>query len=429
MAKKGTRSLAALASGVALATTLAACGGSGGGGSSGGGGGGSGGGGSSGSAISYGVLSCFTGRLASLGQAMLQGSQVAETAVNKAGGVLGKKLSLYHADTGCDEADAVPATQNLLSKNISGMIGPETQEINAVEPILRSAHIVDEFQGGDTARDHQKDPFFFRDSPSDSQLGVAMALYAHLKGYTKAALLFYSEAGAQTFQAPITAAFQKLGGTIVINQSVPPDATDYLPQVRKVVNAHPQVIFIQTDGPTAGVLFRDFKQTNNLAIPFIGTDVTGGSDFLKAITFPVAHAHLTSVYGTSVTGQANNVFMQFFNNMFKGQQPLANANYAYDAVISLALAQDYANTTNGTTVAADMTKVTNPPGTACYSYSQCLSLIKKKTKVNYEGASGDLNYNQYNNVFGPYGAFVVNMSGTEQQVQVMSAQQLAAATP
>ena len=44
--------------------------------------------------------------------------------------------------------------------------------------------------------------------------------------------------------------------------------------------------------------------------------------------------------------------------------PLANANYAYDSVISLALADDYAKTTNGTTVAHDMTSVTNPPGTA-----------------------------------------------------------------
>jgi ABC-type branched-subunit amino acid transport system substrate-binding protein len=414
-----------LATGAVIASLalLAACGGSSGSGS------GTSGSSGGGSTIAYGVLSCFTGRLASLGQAMLQGSQIAQDAVNQAGGILGKKLTLVHADTSCDEADAVPATQDLLSKGVVGIIGPETQEINAVEPILRSAHIVDEFQGGDTARDHQSDPYFFRDSPSDSQLGVAMALYAHMKGYTRAALLFYAEAGAQTFSAPITAAFEKLGGQIVANVSVPPDQTDYLPQVRQIIAAHPQVIFIQTDAPTGAVVFRDFKQTDNLAIPFIGTDVTGGSDFLKALTYPIAHEALTSVYGTSVTGTANNVFMSYFNKRFPGQQPLANANYAYDAVISLALADDYAGTTDGTKVAADMTKVTNPPGTACYSYSQCLSLIKQHQKVNYEGASGDLNYNQYNNVFGPYGAFKVNLQGTEEQVALMTAPQLAAATP
>src|ERR1019366_8211477 len=81
-------------------------------------------GGSGGGAGNYGVLSCFSGRLASLGQAMLQGSQVAKKAIDAAGGVMGHKVSLAQEDTQCDLADAVPATQQLLSKGVSGVIGP-----------------------------------------------------------------------------------------------------------------------------------------------------------------------------------------------------------------------------------------------------------------------------------------------------------------
>jgi ABC-type branched-subunit amino acid transport system substrate-binding protein len=382
--------------------------------------------------VTYGVLSCFTGRLASLGQAMLQGSQVAVSEINSAGGVLGRKLQLVTGDTSCDVADGVTATNQMLTKNVSGVIGPETQEINGVEPILDANHIVDEFQGGDTARDHQMDPYFFRDSPSDSQLGVAMSLYGHLQGYTKAVMLFYSDPAAQTFLKPVSQTFTKLGGTILKTIIVTPDQTSYLSQVREAIAAHPQVIFTQEDPPTAAVLFREFGQLGGGSIPWIGTDVTSGSDFLKAITYPVAHAVLTSVYGTSVTGTANTAFINLFNQLFPSQKaagPLANANYAYDAVISLALADDYAKTTNGTTVAHDMTKVTNPPGTACYTYAACLALIKAGTKINYEGASGDLDYNQYNNTFGPYGAFKATAAGLEQQAYVMSASALAAATP
>jgi ABC-type branched-subunit amino acid transport system substrate-binding protein len=392
----------------------------------------SGGGSTSGGPITYGVLSCFTGRLASLGQAMAQGSQVAVSEINSAGGVLGRKLQLVSGDTGCDVADGVTATNQMLTKNVSGVIGPETQEINGIEPILDANHIVDEFQGGDTARDHQSDPYFFRDSPSDSQLGVAMALYGHLKQYTRAVMLFYSDPAAQTFLKPVSDTFTKLGGTIVKTIIVTPDQSSYLSQVRAAIAAHPQVIFTQEDPPTAAVLFREFGQLGGGSIPWIGTDVTSGSDFLKAITYPVAHAVLTSVYGTSVTGTANSAFINLFNQLFPSQKaagPLANANYAYDAVISLALADDYAKTTNGTTVAHDMTKVTNPPGTACYTYASCLALLKAGTKINYEGASGDLDYNQYNNTFGPYGAFNASASGLEQQAYVMSAQALAAATP
>jgi branched-chain amino acid transport system substrate-binding protein len=392
----------------------------------------SGGGGNSSGPVTYGVLSCFTGRLASLGQAMLQGSQVAVSEINSAGGVLGRKLQLVTGDTSCDVADGVTAVNQMLTKNISGVIGPETQEINGVEPILDANHVVDEFQGGDTARDHQTDPFFFRDSPSDSQLGVAMALYGHLQHYTKAVMLFYSDPAAQTFLKPVSTTFTKLGGTILSSVTVTPDQTSYLSQVRAVIALHPQVIFTQEDPPTAAVLFREFKQLGGGNIPWIGTDVTSGSDFLKAIGYPTAHSVLTSVYGTSVTGAANTAFITLFNKLFPSQKtagPLANANYAYDSVISLALADDYAKSTDGTTVAHDMTKVTNPPGTACYTYASCQSLIKAGTKINYEGASGSLDYNSYNNTFGPYGAFQATASGVEQQVYVMSAPALAAATP
>ena len=384
---------------------------------------------SAGAAGNYGVESCFTGRLAGLGQAMLQGSQVAQKAIDASGGVLGKQVKLTQEDTQCDLADSVPATQKLLSAGVSGVIGPETQEIAAVEPILKNSKIVDEFQGGDTSRDHQTDPFLFRDSPSDSQLGVAMALYAHQKGYKRAVLLFYTDIAAQTLISPVIKTFKKLGGTVLATINVAPGQTSYVPEVQKAIAAKPDVIFTQTDAPTAAVLYRDFKQADNLAIPFIGTDVTGASEYLKAVTYPVAHAALTSVYGTSVSGKAATEFNKQFAATFKGQQPLANANYAYDAVISLALAQDYAKTSDGTKVAADMKKVTNPPGTACFTYATCKGLLTAGKKINYEGASGSLDYNQYNNVFGPYGAFKVDLKGNEQQVGLLSAPALAKATP
>jgi ABC-type branched-subunit amino acid transport system substrate-binding protein len=402
-----------------LVLALAACGGST-STSSGGGG-----------AVTMGVLSCFTGTLASLGQAMLQGTQVAQKAINDDGGILGRQLNIAHADTQCDEADSVPAVRQLLAtQNLVGIIGPETQEISADAPIITSAKIPDEFQGGSTLFDHNTNAWLWRDSPSDSQLGVAMALYAHKKGYHTAALLFYSDIAAQTFATPITATWKKLGHPIVSNVTVAPDQTSYRSQVQQVINAHPDVIFTQTDAATAAVLFQNFKELNNLAIPFVGTDVTGVDEYLKAITYPVANAHLVSVYGTSVTGQATDAFNQVFAAKFGSTaQPLANANYAYDAVISLALAVDKAGSTSGTAINAVVSSVTNPPGTQCYTYKACLTLLKAGTKINYEGASGDLNYNKYNNVFGPYGAFQVKLNGQEQQIMLLSAPDLAAATP
>jgi ABC-type branched-subunit amino acid transport system substrate-binding protein len=382
--------------------------------------------------VTMGVLSCFTGSLASLGQAMLQGSQVAQKAINDAGGILGQQLAINHADTQCDEADSVPAVHQLLAaSNVVGIIGPETQEINAVAPIVTSAKVPTQFQGGSTLFDKNANQWLWRDSPSDSQLGVAMALYAYKKGYRNAALIFYSDIAAQTFPPPITATFTKLGGKIATSITIAPAQTSYRTEVQQVIAKNPDVIFTQTDAPTAAVLFRNFKELDNLAIPFVGTDVTGGDDYLKAITYQVAHDHLISVYGTSVTGAAADEFNKVFTAVVgANQQPLANANYAYDSVISQALAIDKANSITGADINAALATVNNPPGTQCYTYKTCLDLIKAGTKINYEGASGPLDYNQYHNVFGPYAAFQQNpATGNQDQIQVLSAADLAAATP
>jgi ABC-type branched-subunit amino acid transport system substrate-binding protein len=382
--------------------------------------------------VSYGVLSCFTGTLAVLGTAMLQGSQVAKKVINDAGGVLGKPLDLSHADTQCDEADAVPAVRQLLaSDSATGIIGPETQEIAAVAPIVSAARIPTEFQGGSTAFDKNTNQYLWRDSPSDSQLGVAMALYAHQKGYKTAALLFSSDIAQQTIPKPITATWQKFGNTIADNVTVAPGQTSYLTVVGKIISEHPDVIFTQLDPQTAAVIFQDFKKLDNLAIPIVGTDVTSGDDYLKAITYPTAHDHLISVYGTNATGAAADNFAKAFaaQNGAKAQ-PIAGANYAYDAVISLALAMDKAGTTDGPAVIGMMKQVTNPPGTACDDYATCLKDIKAGTKIKMDGSSGDLIFNNFNNVFGPYGAFQADASsGAESQVQLLSAKDLAAATP
>jgi ABC-type branched-subunit amino acid transport system substrate-binding protein len=379
--------------------------------------------------VTMGVLSCFTGSLASLGQAMLQGSQVAMKSINDNGGILGQPLQLTHADTQCDVADGVVAVRQLLSgSNLVGIIGPETQEISGVSPIVTAAKVPTQFQGGSTLFDKNSDPYLWRDSPSDSQLSVAMALYAYKKGYRKADLIFYSDIAAQTFPPPITNTFTKLGGKVIKNYTIAPAQTSYLTTVQQVIADSPDVIFTQTDAPTAAVLFRNFKSLDNLAIPFVGTDVTGGDDFLKAITYQVAHDHLISVYGTSVSGAATDEFNKDYTAMF-GANQLANANYAYDSVISQALAIDKANSILGPDINAAMTSVTNPPGTQCYTYKTCLDLIKAGTKINFDGASGPLDYNQYHNVFGPYGAWQQDPATGQQLIQTLTAADLAAATP
>jgi ABC-type branched-subunit amino acid transport system substrate-binding protein len=379
--------------------------------------------------IHIGMLGPFTGFEADLGAAIAHGARAGQLAVNDAGGVLGRQVRLDAGDTeGSGGQEAVEAINALLNFfHVVAIIGPEDMEYYPVRPIFTQFQIPTIVQGGDVSLDHETTPYFWRDSPSDSVMTVAMALYAHRQGYTRAAMMMLTERSAQTMRDPLRKAFEKLGGTIVADVSIQPGQTSYRSEVLKVINARPQVIFTETDPPSAAVMFANFRELNNLAIPFIGTDLTAGDAYLQAITYKVAHDHLTSVAGASA--ESKDAFERYYARLYPGREPLANSNYAYDALVSLALAIDQAGSTDGPKINAAMTMVTNPPGTKCTDYAACLRLLKTGVKIKYEGASGSLVYNKYHNVFGAFGALHVDGNGRLQWIAIMSDAELAEAAP
>jgi len=379
--------------------------------------------------ITFGVLHPFTGAYASVGEASLQGATVAASEINANGGILGHKLQLVHADTLGDPVDAVPAAEHMIaSSHPAAIIGPGGLEIGSIQRILDADKIPFEFEGGDTAFDNTTDPMLWRDSPSDLQEGVAMALYALHHGYKRAAFMMSSITTAQDFIPYIEGAYKAGGGTIVANETMTPGLTSYRSEVLKVVQAKAQVIFSQIEPPTAAVMTQDFKEIDNLAIPIVASDTSAAAEWIKAVTPAVANKAIVSCEGATATSPASPVFMKYFKQDFKGK-PLASATYSYDATLALALAIDKAHSTTGTAFAKDIPLVTSAPGTVVYDYKTGLADIKAGKKINYDGASGNMDYNQFHNVFGPYQLVKANLSGVEQVVGTISAAQLEKGTP
>jgi branched-chain amino acid transport system substrate-binding protein len=378
--------------------------------------------------ITFGLLVPFTGQYGYFGNEFSEGAQVAAAEINAGGGILGHQVQIANGDTVSDPIDAVPALNKLINvDHIVGVIGPQSPEIGAVLPIIDQYKLPDMFQGGSTDFDHTTDPWLWRASPSDSQLGVAMALYAWDKGYRHAALMFDTEPSAQTLAPVVASTFKALGGTVVAQITLTIDQTSYRSEVQTAISSKPDVIFTSEDVITAGALFTDFQQANGLAIPFVGTDSTTGSDFIKAITPAAAHKALTSLVGGTEPGGGGSVFNTWYAKTFT-HAPLANASYAYDGVMDLAIAIEKAGTTDGAAVVQALPVVSNPPGQTVSSWADAVAGIKAGTKINYDGASGPMDFNQYHNVFGPFDAIQYDSTGTPSTVQTFTAAQLQAAT-
>jgi branched-chain amino acid transport system substrate-binding protein len=376
------------------------------------------------STVTFGILGAFTGLHANVGPAILEGARAAQAEINEAGGILGRKLEFAQADTASDAADAIPAINKLIgADHVFALLGPTSTVIYAIQPIVDKNHVPTLFFGGIIAFDTNTDPWIWRPNPSDSQLSVAMAVYALKKGYKTAAMMFYTDITSQTLKAPIAKIFAKGGGKIVADVKLTPSQTSYRSEVQKVINAHPDVIFTQTDSGTAAVMFANFKELNNLAIPFIGTDFTAGSEYIKSITPAVAHKVLTSLQGATTPGAAGDTFLKYYAKLYT-HQPLASANYSYDAAIDLALAITKAGAFNPNAVIAAIPVVSNPPGTTCIDYPSCVTLLKAGKKINYEGASGPIDYDKTHNVTGPFDVVQVGTDGQEHTIMTITAAEM-----
>lgn len=370
----------------------------------------------------------FTGNYAGVGTASIEGANAAAAAINDAGGLLGKKLIIDQVDTVGDPADAVPALNKELSSNQPvGVIGPGGLEVGAVQPILDRSNIPFMLQAGNTAFDQVSDPLLWRANPSDSQLGVAMALYASKKGYKKAALVFSTIESAQTLKEPITKVFTNQGGTIAADVNLSPGQSSYRSEALNIKNAAPDVIFTQMEPSTAAPFFQNLQELGALNIPMVGSDITAGSDFIDAVTPEAAHQVLVSATGADVSGAAADTFKKYYGQLYT-HQPLSDANYGYDAAIVLALAIVKAGTTDGAQVAAAIPQVSSPPGTTVATFADGVAALKAGTKINYDGASGPMDYNDQHNVFGPFDIVQADTSGKMVTIQTLSATDLQAAT-
>lgn len=396
---KSRRRAAVTVGSLAVMTLAVACAGNSGSSSA---AGGPGGGGSSGGTVHFAVAGAYSGLQAAVGQPILEGSKAAAYVINKNGGILGKQLVVDAVDTKGDPADAVTAIRQDIALNSPvALIGPASLEIHGAQPVFDQAQLPDGWNGGSAEFDQNHDQYLWRCNPSDSQEGVAMAAYAISKGYKRAAMFFTTVAASQAFEPIIDQAFQKLGGKIVATENVTPGLSDYSTEVSKLIAAKPDVIFSQEEPATAATSIKNFQQLGGLNIPMVGTDLMAGSDVIKAVGPAYDAAHIVMVQGSNELTGSSAQFTAAYQKV-NGHAPIAGAGYAYDCTILFALAATQAGNVTSAGIESNVLKVANPPGVAVSSYATGVADIKAGKKINYEGISGPLDYNQFHNVTGPW---------------------------
>ena len=389
--------------------------------------------------LTFASFNPFTGPDASFGPEMQAGCIVAAHLINKAGGVLGHQVQCITVDTRGDPADAVPAAQKMIAttSNLVGMNGPSSDEAQATVPIINRAHIPMFADTGQAAFDKNSNDYFWRLTPPDDAAGIAMAIYAYRKGYRRGAAVFGSDLSSQSNVPTLVSTFKKLGGQIVLNQSLALDQSSYRSEVQAAVAANPDVIFTEADPQTDAAYLSQLQQLHGL-IPVVGTEPTIQPAWIKAVGGAIGKANLAQIYAAAQPyapsqGPAWKVFnTELLASASEIPQPdqWAQDPYTqtdYDAIVTMALAMIMANTPDPSFFNQQIANVVadSPGATEVHSYQEGKDALAAGKKIHYVGAGGPIVLDKYHNSSGAFQVAGYATDGSNPQLDIVSAADIA----
>jgi ABC-type branched-subunit amino acid transport system substrate-binding protein len=376
------------------------------------------------SPVLLGLIGPLTGARADVGQGMVTGAKLALDVINADGGVLGGKVNLDVQDDAADPGDAVPAAQKeIQSDSVVGIVGPTSLTDSVVLPLAVKANIPNLMWGGGAAFDAIPNSQFFRMSPSDTEQADAMTVYAHAKGYTKVALAIGNQSADQSLVPGIVASAAKLGMTITNQVTIAVGSTSFRSEIQQLFSQQPQAILAQFDIPSAGVLFGELKQEGLTSTPWVASNLWFASEFLSSVGNTLASGPIY-IANSGTENQGYPGFLKALTKYDHTTQPSNGETYMYDAVNIWALGAQEAGTTSSPGIEKGIEKVANGPGTQCFDYTTCLSLLKSGKSINYEGAASSVDFDAHHNVFGPFDIIHYNADGTSTSVQELTPQQI-----
>ncbi|HJY74239.1 MAG TPA: ABC transporter substrate-binding protein [Streptosporangiaceae bacterium] len=378
----------------------------------------------------------FSGPDQTFGPEMWAGCQAAATAINAAGGVLTHKVACMSVDTQGNPADAVTAAAKMLATtpHLLGVLGPSSDEADATAPLINAAKVPMFADTGESSFDHNKLQYFWRMVPADDVRGYAMALYAHQKGYLRAAAVFGNDTGSQAGVSTLLRGYSELGGQMVLNQKITLGQTSYQSQVEQLIAAKPQVIFTETSPQANATYLAELQQLGHL-VPVVGTDVTIQPSWFNQMAVSIGKPALTKYFvAESPYAPASGAGWQVYKEDLLASSSVSKPaqwstdSYTmgyYDAVVLMALAATATKSTSPTVWNASIPAMTSPGAVVVHSYAEGLAALKAGKKIDYVGATGIIAFNQWHNSGGGFEIAAYQTSGGLNLVSTITAAQIA----
>jgi branched-chain amino acid transport system substrate-binding protein len=248
----------------------------------------------------------------------------------------------------------------------------------------------------------------FRAQGLDQGLGVYGAQYADMIGAENVVIFNTDVTGFQLAADAEEKAAELLGINVldrIVSQS---GQSSYRTEAQRIADLKPDAVLIQAGSTESATLIREAAEAG-LSLNWVGETGWGEAEFIGSLgTDPIPTQE--SIGFATIAPDTSTPAWQFFQPLWDAQPDCAETGgvppacrpydatvvypwSTYDVLVHTALAIEKAGSTKASAWAPAMHEVGEAPGEVCYTYADCLALIRAGKDVDYEGTSGSGDYN------------------------------------
>jgi ABC-type branched-subunit amino acid transport system substrate-binding protein len=376
--------------------------------------------GAEGGGVTIGAVVPLTGELAAVGEPTAEQFEWVVEIVNATGLNPCGDIRLVVRDQGDPEEAIRAATQLVRAEGAVAIAGPTSDGSVAIAPFAKTEEVVlFSPPGGTVTLDELGGDFVYRAVPSDSAGGEVAARWLTDQGYQRPAYMILNEESPLSLGEVAIDIVEQAGIPAVAEVIFNPGQPSYQGELGEILDADPDVIFLAGGLESGSTVIReadaagytgDWYLTSDMAVQevvdTVGADVMG-ENFYGAIPSPdeslPEYAQWREMFDAEIGGEPG---------------PYVTNSFDVMNVLALAMTGPMEGC-DGPAINANMREVTSG-GTKVSSYEEGASLLLEGEDIDYDGASGPLEFDETGTPPGSFSVLQVQ-DGVWESVEFYSA--------
>lgn len=367
--------------------------------------------------IKVGSVAAVTGPVAEVAAGIVVGRNLAAQHVNDQGGLLdGAAYRLVLGDDQCDPKASVDAATKVVHVEqvvaiIGGTCSGGTNAMAQSVTIPAGVVSVSDSATAPSITELKDNDLVFRVAPSDAYQGRVLAGLAMDRGLTKLALTFANDDYNAGLAAAFEASFKELGGEITASQMHEPNKASYRSELATLASQPVDALALFAYYGGSGITIIRNSLENGLFDTFLAADGMADTSVITQIGADTLRDHLFITLPGADTANAS--YQAFATALEQAGGDPAGPFVAngYDATFLIALAIEQAGAADRAKIGEALRAVAGPPGTVIRpgEWSAAKEAIAAGDDINYEGASGPVDFDENGDVAGVYQLYTVGV--------------------